>query len=357
MRPVRNVGRSIRGHVRPPARRIAPLFVCLAVLAGPGVRSVAGQEGDCGDRGTLAVSVTDESGIVSIPAATVVLRWLDAERMPAREAAGLDGGLMLCVPGDATLAVLWAEFGDKSSAQATLAGLRPGETREVQLRIRDDLHSGRLLGRVVDRSTGRPVATAALSIAGRPDMVESDRMGHFRIAAVPVGTHALDVRRLGYAPLSHSVEVNTGLTTELEVGLVPEPVELEPLVVTTVRSRRLEIIGFYERKWWGEQLGLGTFFEADYIERWRPLHIEHLLATEASIGLSRGGDGLLVNRRGGGCRMRVFLDSNDVTGTALRDLVRPFEVAGVEIYKGAASVPGEFAGSKAQCGAVAIWTK
>ena len=240
----------------------ATLAFCLAALVGPGVRSVAGQEGDCGDRGTLAVSVTDESGIVSIPSATVVLRWLDAERMPVREAAGLDGGLRLCVPEDATLAVLWAEFGDKSSAQATLAGLRSGENREIQLRIRDDRHSGRLLGRVVDRSTGRPVATAALSIAGRPEVVESDRMGHFRIAAVPTGAHALDVRRLGYAPLRHSVEVNTGITTDLEVGLVPEPVELEPLVVTKVRSRRLEIKGFYERKWWGERLGLGTFYEA-----------------------------------------------------------------------------------------------
>ena len=357
MRPVRNVGRSFPGRVRPPARGTPTLLVCLAVLVGPGVRSVTGQEGDCGDRGTLAVSVTDESGVVSIPAATVVLRWLDAERMPVREAAGLDGGLMLCVPGDATLAVLWAEFGDKSSAQTTLAGLRPGETRDVELRIRDDLRSGRLLGQVVDRTTGRPVTMAALSIAGRPEVVESDRMGNFRIAAVPVGTHALDVRRLGYEPLRHSVEVNTGLTTELEVGLVPEPVELEPLVVTTVRLRRLEVMGFYERKWWGERLGLGTFFEADYIERWRPLHIEHLIATEASIGLSGGGYGALVNRRYGGCMMRVFLDNKDVTGTELRAFVRPFEVAGVEIYKGPASLPGEFAGSDSQCGVVAIWTK
>ena len=204
-----------------------------------------------------------------------------------------------------------------------------------------------------------PVRNVGRSILGhmRPPARGTPTLLVCLIAAVPVGTHALDVRRLGYAPLSHSVEVNTGLTTELEVGLVPEPVELEPLVVTTIRSRRLEIIGFYERKWWGEQLGLGTFFEADYIERWRPLHIEHLLATEASIGLSRGGDGLLVNRRGGGCPMRVFLDSNDVTGNELRDLVRPFEVAGVEIYKGAASLPGEFAGSDSQCGAVVIWTK
>ena len=357
MRPVRNFGQRRGRRVHPQSRRIATVGACLAVLAGPGVGSVAGQAEDCGDRGRLAVSVTDESGIVSIPAATVVLRWLDAERMPVRENAGLDGGLLVCVPRDATLAVLWAEFGDKSSAQATLAGLRSGETRDVELRIRDDLRSGRLLGRVVDRATGRPVTMAALSIAGRPEVVESDRMGNFRIAAVPVGTHALDVRRLGYAPLRHSVEVNTGLTTELEVGLVPEPVELEPLVVTTVRSRRLEIMGFYERKWWGERLGLGTFFEADYIERWRPLYIEHLLATEASIGLSGGGYGTLVNRRHGGCTMRVFLDNIDVTGTELRAFVRPFEVAGVEIYKGPASVPGEFAGSKAQCGVIAIWTK
>ena len=354
MRPVRNFERSIRGGAPRPAGRVATLFVCLAALAGG---SVAGQAEDCGDRGQLAISVTDESGIVSIPAATVVLRWLDAERMPVREAAGLDGGLRLCVPEDATLAVLWAEFGDKSSAQATLAGLRSGENREIQLRIRDDRHSGRLLGRVVDRSTGRPVATAALSIAGRPEVVESDRMGHFRIAAVPTGAHALDVRRLGYAPLRHSVEVNTGITTDLEVGLVPEPVELEPLVVTKVRSRRLEIKGFYERKWWGERLGLGTFYEADYIERWRPVHIEHLIATEASIGLSGGRSSVPVNRRYGGCRMAVYLDNMRVTGIPLRHLVRPFEVAGVEIYKGPASLPGEFAGSDSRCGAIAIWTK
>ena len=37
--------------------------------------------------------------------------------------------------------------------------------------------------------------------------------------------------------------------------------------------------------------------------------------------------------------------------------VKPVEIAGVEVYRRAASLPGEFAGSDARCGVVAIWTK
>ena len=64
-----------------------------------------------------------------------------------------------------------------------------------------------------------------------------------------------------------------------------------------------------------------------------------------------------------GCPLSFYLDNTRVRGLGGRDgqtiddLVRPHEIAGVEIYRNAASLPGEFAGSDSQCGIVAIWTK
>ena len=72
----------------------AGVLAALQVIGG--TDTVAGQsadppEQDCDDRAFLRISVVDESGFISIPEATVVLRWTDAVRRPVREAAGPDG--------------------------------------------------------------------------------------------------------------------------------------------------------------------------------------------------------------------------------------------------------------------------
>ena len=343
----------MRGH----KHRLRAAMMSWLLLATSAV-AVAGQEERCGGRASLLVTVLDESGSMVLPGATVVLRWADAERMPVREATGADGRVRVCVPRDATQAVLWAEFGDHSSGQAAPRALAPGEEREVRLRILSSVPSGRLIGRLVDRETGQPVATAAVSVLGRPAEAASDNQGLFRLTGVPAGQHELRVRRLGYAPLRHTVGVTSGLTTELEIGLVREPVELEPLVVSTTRSRRLEIKGFYERKHWGELTGLGTFITEDDIERWRPLEISHLV----SMLVPSVGSGLRNRRLSSGfssltCTMKAFLDGIPVKPKDIDTLIKPLEIGGVEVYKGAASVPAEFAGSDARCGAVVVWSR
>ena len=336
------------------------LAAAVVALLAMGVGNAAAQVRDCGDRPALRVAVTDESGTVPLPGATVVLRWTDAERRPVRTAADSDGRWSVCAPLDAGAAVLWAEYGDGSSEQAAVS-LTRGETREVALRVLlGEVPTGRLVGRVYDVETGDPVVTAAVSVVGRAAETESDRQGRFRLSGVPMGAHELEVRRIGYAPLRHAVGVGRGLTTEVEVGLTRDPVELEPLVATATRSRRLEIKGFYERKHWGELLGLGTFFTEADIERRRPLQISHMIAEESGIRLGPGG---LISTRmsaglsnpGAGCRINTYLDGIKVGG--IDGLVKPLEIGGVEIYKGAASLPAEFGGSDAQCGAIVIWTK
>lgn len=357
-----------------PRRKTLPLhgFVGVAAatlgLGGGGV-GLAGQEPECGERGVLLVAVMDESGSIPIPNATVVLRWTDAERarMPLREVAGPGGELVVCAPRDARRATLWAEFGDASSEEVVVP-VATGVTREVPLRLRlGEVRTGRLIGEVRDALTEDPVAAAAVSMLGGTKLAETNRRGRFILSGVPTGTHELTVRHLGYAPLSHAVDISRGITTEVEVGLVPEPVEMEPIVATAARSRRLEIKGFYERKYWGELVSGGTFFTEADVERRRPVNISHMIADAPGIRLDCGIFSTrcrITNGRAssgfapGGCAMAIYVDGIRLQPRdAIDDFVRPVEVGGVEIYMGPASLPGEFGGSASGCGVVVVWTK
>lgn len=368
----------------------ASTVLVLAISADSAVSSQAEQqqEEDCGNRAALVVTVGDESGLIRVPSATVVLRWADAARRPVREATDSDGRLLLCVPSDARQATLWAEFGDASSEESVVT-FDPGVAHEVQLRLLfGETRTGRLIGHVRDARTAEPVATAAVSITGRREVAASDQQGRFALSGIPVGRHQLSVQHLGFAALTYPVTVTRGLTTEVEIGLTPDPVELEPLVATATRPRRLEVQGFYERRYWGELTGNGTFFTAEDIERRAPLRITHMVADAPGVRLAncdlQGHSCRLYSTRAStgfsdeGCQLNVYLDGNLVVRGSeerwsraagdgpfrdrtppepLNNLVLPGEIAGLEVYVGAAGLPAEFSGSDSRCGAVVIWTK
>ena len=334
---------------------------------------------ECAEQAALAVTVLDESGLVAMPNATVVLRWADAGLGPVREETDGDGQLQLCVPPGARQATLWAEVGDATSEEVVVA-LEPGLAHEVDLYVLfGDGPTGRLVGRVRDARNHRPVAAAAVSVTGRPDEAQSNRQGYFVLGALPVGAYELSVRHLGYAPLTHTITVTRGHTTDVDVRVSPDPVELEPLVATVTRIRRLETQGFYERKQWGELTGGGTFFTVQDIERRNPLRITHMIADAPGVRVRCGGHGLrsckVFSRRvtagfvGQGCELNVYVDgvlvirSDDRRWNSppspmyLDEFILPSEIGGVEVYPGAASLPAEFSGADGRCGAVVIWTK
>lgn len=325
----------------------------LTTAAGAGAQ----QPEQCGDRALLHVRVADQSGTVLLPGAIVVVRWTDLVERPVRDATGEDGHYFLCVPENVEGATLWAEFGDHSSRQ-TVAIFEGSAVHEVVLRIlTEGIQSGRLMGQIRDVLTEAPVATAAVSVRGRPLVVDTNRQGRFVLTGVPAGEHEVEVRRIGYAPLRHSITVDRGLTTEVEIALVPTPVEMEPIVAAVTRVRRLEIVGFYERKHWGELTGLGHFITADEIDRWRPLSVSGFVSM-----MVPGMSGLANRRMSMGfsnqpCPMKQYIDGVLLRSGGMDQYIRPFEIGAIEVYKGPASLPAEFTGSDARCGAVLVWTR
>ncbi len=353
-----------RSVTRWAARQFAWSLVAASGLAG-GTGALSAQERDCGDRASLRVRVLDDDGTASVPNAVVVVRWTEAERArrPVREAVGGDGRLVLCAPRDATRATLWSEYGNASSEE-TVVAIVAGMSHDITLMQRTGpVRTGRLMGQVRDAITDDPVVAATVSVPDRLRVSETDRRGRFVLSGVPVGLQELNVRHLGYAPLSYEIEVSPGLTTEVEIGMVPDPVEMEPIVATATRSRRLEVKGFYERRHWSELVGTGAFYTAEDIDRRRPIEISHMIADESGLRLqcnARRTDCRLVNTRlssgvTGACSLTFYVDGLPTRGIPLDDVVRPSEIAGIEIYKGLASGPAEFPPSR--CGLVAVWTK
>ncbi|WP_419938602.1 carboxypeptidase regulatory-like domain-containing protein [Candidatus Palauibacter sp.] len=329
-------------------------FAALHSLSGAG--ALAGQETQCDGAG-LRIEVLDATGMVSASGADVRIRWTDAVHRPVRQGAGDDGRVTLCAPRDAMEATVWAEVRDGSSEQASVE-LMPGQTSAVELRILAEENAGRLEGRVFDAVTKDPITTAAVTVAGRATAVETDRWGRYILTGVPAGAKRLEVRRMGYEPLQYVVTVKPGLTTQVDTGLVPDPVEMEPLVATTVRSRRLEQQGFYERQYWGEMLGIGDFLAPEYLESWRPTDLGQLIAQQLGLPTRSRSNHRLTFQTVGDC-LNVYRDNMRRSSASIERRVMPSEAVGVEVYRApvpASLLPTGLPRYDERCNLVLIWT-
>jgi TonB-dependent receptor len=98
--------------------------------------------------------------------------------------------------------------------------------------------TGRVVGRVVDATTGAPLAEVAVHVAGTTRGAMSGVDGQFRLEAVPVGTITLSVRRLGYQPKTITgLAVPAGRTVEQNVALAQASVQLGAVTVTAAAER------------------------------------------------------------------------------------------------------------------------
>ncbi len=91
---------------------------------------------------------------------------------------------------------------------------------------------GLIEGRVLDASTGEPIAGAQVYVRGLEDGLTTDATGNFSVS-VASGEHALSVLQAGYASQTEeNVMVDPDGITQLSLELNPSSAELEDFVIT-----------------------------------------------------------------------------------------------------------------------------
>lgn len=224
------------------------------------------------------------------------------------------------------------------------------------------LHSisaqGQIAGLVRD-TTGAGIAGAQISIAGIDLRVESDASGRFVLARVPTGPTMLFVRRLGFTPTSVAVVVRSDSTVSVTVTVAEIARELSPVVVRAQRPSHYTgyLAGFYERR----DRGFGRFITGDEIRKRDPIQLTDMLRSVPGIRVSSPGVGdASVRIRGNQCAPLVWLDGMAAAAAEFDiDALSPISIAGIEIYSGIASVPGEFVMpfGRTPCGTIVIWSR
>src|SRR5881296_1340608 len=114
--------------------------------------------------------------------------------------------------------------------RATLVKRPPGPA--VQL--------GSIAGRVTATETGAPLPRAIVSVTGTRLTAETDTAGRYVIGSVPVGTHRVRARMLGYTPADTSVVVAEGQEAVVNFQLKAQAIELEAVVAVGYGEKRRE---------------------------------------------------------------------------------------------------------------------
>lgn len=249
----------------------------------------------------------------------------------------------MCLAAQAT--VVWA--------QDTSASLKPASLR----------------GMVLD-GAGRPLPAVSLSMVVSGLSTSTDTNGNFAFAALPPGRQAFLLRRVGFRPASHILNLPPGETTLVAFAMTASARELDTVVVSeALESKAPRLVDFERRRNSG---GGGTFITRAEIERRAPVDLVDILRRVPSIRIVDSlGVPLVVSRRGmrldrrrnvgtAPCVLRVAVDGVVMPPEyPINAAVVPGEVAGIEVYAGAATVPIQFGSIRTEttCGLIMIWTR
>ena len=172
------------------------------------------------------------------------------------------------------------------------------------------------------------------------------------------GQVLLDIRRVGYTPLTAEVLVSDGPSSDLRFSLPVLPVLLDAVVVEGKSSTYYgygRMRGFAERR----RSGLGKTFTRSEIDRWRPFQLSDLMrrVMGARVTPSQFGQNRVSFRgsSGGRCSPDIYVDGMLLRDWALDDAMPIENVGAVEVYNSWVSIPAEFMSFDA-CAVVVIWT-
>jgi len=209
-----------------------------------------------------------------------------------------------------------------------------------------------LVDGLVTNQSLAPLDDATVSILGSKVKVVTGQSGRFQILRLPAGQHVVIVRRLGYQPVSASITVTARDTARVSFTL-EHVVALDTVVVLTTPTAA-GLAAFESRR----RFGFGHFLTQEDIEGKKATFVADLLRSVLSLRIEERGRGQYAFNTRGDCRFQLFLDGVLLPqATDLNDLPPPYELAGIEIYSGPATIPLQYKRSDAGCGVILFWTR
>ncbi|MCY3601073.1 MAG: TonB-dependent receptor [Gemmatimonadetes bacterium] len=337
----------------------------------------------------LAGIVRDTLQGVLIPGATVSATWTedDGQRRTVSVQADEGGVYVLCgLPAMESLTVS-ARF-PSFRTEPVQVSIEPGPPAgwDILVGVEEGALArlltvpGRIVGRVSDRRSGRPIEAANVVLSDTLLAEDRQRMtdgsGRFMFSDLDPGAYRVTVDHLTFDPLNQLVYLPSDRTVQVDFELSVDPIELAPIVVTALREKRLELQGFYDRRELGEAIGAGVFLTRDDIQGAGAIRVTHYLGRIPGVRTECGGGAnnncvirmtrgvpSLSNRAEYGCmNANVYLDGVRVirdgggADDSIDNFVSPGEIAGIEVYRGPSELPAEFGGAVGRCGAIVIWT-
>lgn len=230
--------------------------------------------------------------------------------------------------------------------------------------------TGTISGRITDASLGRGLPDVQVIVTGTRIGAVTAANGEYTLNGVPVGSRTITVRRIGYQPTTHAVQVLAGTTATADVALDVSAVNLSEVVVTGTGTAT-------------EKRKVGTSIatvDSALISRAQAVTVDQAMqgkipgAQISQNSGSPGGGGISVRLRG----VNSFISGSDplyiVDGVIidnesgqLADLggrsnpqnrladLNPSDIEHIEIIRGAAAAA--LYGSRANNGVVQIFTK
>lgn len=214
-------------------------------------------------------------------------------------------------------------------------------------------------GTVTDQVSGSSVTGAQVGLTAVGDdepshvaLTAAD--GRFEWSGVRHGEYRIRIEVFGFQPLDDVIDIVGIGPVELRIELVPDAVELDPVLVTTTRPSRLSRAGFYER----ERRSIGTHLTREEILRRTPNPtVSEVLRTIPGVQVVMGRFGVPARiQLRGGCEPALFIDGSPALGgTTIDEVLSVHDLEGLEVYRGM-SVPPQFM-TGSGCGAVVAWTR
>ena len=211
-----------------------------------------------------------------------------------------------------------------------------------------------LIGRIFDERTNEVLVEVLVFVdAARRDLPISSQ-GRFVLTRLAPGAHRVEIRAVGYRPHVLDLNLAPGQVLERQFAMVFTGERLPELAVEARNSKLLARYNDFERR---RANGIGAYITRDEIRARGYMSMGDALRTIKGVRVNCGVIECLIHmtRAAPGCYPVFYVDGRRARSFAESTPIS--DVQGIEVYRGAAEMPGEFTGDGAMCGVIAIWTK